>query len=204
MFNISSSYNRKKPINNIYSLNFSAFIHIRSHFSFSAHHCSGATHCSPNIAVSSWTGLQDTPSVTSGVTGRSSCSKWWDEQRQQWGWAELCRSDSPPCKGDRLSSRYQGGSRCHHLCPPWTGQQLPPGMSPAGRQRGSFRPLLPLGAVSKETSTSHLSLTLGLQGRCKPSQGHTARCHLGVTRAPSGTALHLLPTSEPALLSNPG
>lgn len=33
----------------------------------------------------------------------------------------------------------------------------------------------------------------GWQGWCQPSQAHRARCHLGVTSVPSGTALLLLP-----------
>lgn len=195
MFNISSSYNRKKPINNIYSsLKFCAFVHIKSHFSFSAHHCSGAT---PKSLAWPAGHTQMDPRDDGEEAPAANA---WDEQRQQWGWTELCRSASPPCRGDRPSSRDLGGSRCHHLCPPGTGQQLPLGMPLLGSMRGSFRPLLP------RWHREQGNINLGLTPRKVQTQPGTHSplspgCHLC---PPSGTALHPPPaSSEAALLSNP-
>lgn len=200
---MSSSHNRKKPINNIHSsLKFSAFIHIKSQFSFSAHRCSCATCCSPKTAVFCLDWPAGHIQWDSRDREEAPAANERDKQRQQWGLTELGRNDSPPREGDGLSSRYQGGCRCHHLCPPLTAEQLPLGMSPAGRHmRGSVRPWLP--RWDREQGNINLSVwpwesVVGSCGWCKPSQVHTARSHLGVTSAPSGTALHLLPTFSEA------
>lgn len=193
MFNISSNYNRKKPTNNIYSsLTFSAFVHIKSHFSFSAHHCSGATHCSPKIAVS----CLDIPRVTPGVTGKKLLQQMNGIKRGSSGGGQGSAGVTAlPAKGT--------GS------PPGRRLQLPAPLSPTGRTalpsgclllggtRGAHSGRCCLGGtVSEATSASQADPGSPRKVQTQPG------CHQVVTRQPVVTWVSQCPqwdsTAPPA------
>lgn len=123
-----------------------------------------------------------TPSVTPRMMGRKNLQQMNGISRGSSGGGQSSAGMAELGRG-RLSSR------CHHLCPPLTGQQLPLGVPLAGRHmRGSSG-----GTVSKETWSSQ-SGNRGRMARLVPTQpGTQSPLSPGCHQRPQWTALLLLP-----------
>lgn len=182
MFNISSSYNRENPINNIhFSLSFSAFVRLFCPSLFRGYSLQAQNHCVlPGLACRTF------PSVPPGMTGK--------KYLQQINGINRDSSGGGQSSAGMAASLGRGQALL----------QVPPPLSPTDRTAA-----FPLSrdtpcweaheGLTQATAASvalcarehrPLSPTLGVPGRITR---HTQPVPTWLSQCPSGTALHLLP-----------